>query len=110
MTRHDYGEPVVGAERPDGPLRTRMAGEPGKVSVGHHLAIRHAPQRADDVKLERRPTVELELDVLERHRLPREEGLKPLDQVLRFRHRPGSPLSASRRYRRPRGWWEIPPT
>src|SRR5439155_10650777 len=110
MTRHDNGKAIARTERSGSALCPRTTREPRQVAVRNDLSVRHAPKSTDDVQLEGRPALELELDIVERHRLASEVGPESVDQFLRIRHSPVSHASALRRYRRPRGWWGIPPT
>jgi len=97
MAGNDDPEAVVRAESSRRSLSPRMAGEPGEVSIGHHLTVRHTPQRADDVELESRPPVQLELDIVEGTGLPGEVLLEPLDQLLRLCRTPATDACVSAR-------------
>jgi hypothetical protein len=73
-----------------------VAGEPGKVAVGHDFSVRHMPQGARDVELESRPPLELELDVVEGNPLPAEVVPESLDQLFRCRRTSVADLCAFR--------------
>src|SRR5215204_2194736 len=84
---HDDPVAVACAEASCGTLGTWIPGEACEIAVGDDLSVRDAAQRIEDRQLEGRPTVEVELEVVEGHALSLEVRLKPVDQLLRSRHR-----------------------
>ena len=110
VTRHDDREAVPCAERAHSTLRARMTGEPGEVCVRDDLAVRDTPQGAKDVELERGPTLRVHFDVAKVGPSALEVGRELVGEVFRLRRCSATDTCAFPPYRRPRGWWAVPPT
>src|SRR4029079_8709108 len=80
MARDDEREAIRRAHRARGPRGPRPTCEGGQLAVGHDLAPRHTPKCLDDVTLERRRPVQIDLDVPEVHGVAAEKGLESLDE------------------------------
>src|SRR6187455_101724 len=93
MTGDDEGEAVRRAHRPRSPGRPRTTGERRELTVRDDLAPRHSPQRHDDVALERRGPVEIDLDVPEVHGLAAEKGMEAIDERVEPLLRPLVPVA-----------------
>jgi hypothetical protein len=85
VARDDEAEAVTRAERAGCALCAGIAGKARELAVRDDLAVRNAPQRLEDGSLERRPPVQLELDVSER--LPRASEVRPEPVDEPFRNR-----------------------